>query len=134
VPALAADEVVDTHSHLVWRRCVEGTHWNGASCAGSASVFDFRGAFAHANAVAAETGQPWRVPNAKELHSIVDHARQGPAIDPDVFPKTPSALFWTSTAYAWTPTGGWAINFDAGHVLAYYNAYDLYVRLVRDAD
>jgi hypothetical protein len=132
--ALAPDEVADTHAHLVWKRCVEGAHWNGATCAGTPSTFDFRGAFAHANAVAAETGLPWRVPNAKELHSLVDHSKQSPAIDTTVFPRTPSELFWTATAYAWTPTGGWAVDFNAGHVLAYYNAYDFPVRLVRDAD
>ena len=31
-------------------------------------------------------------------------------------------------------TGGWAVNFDMGHVLAYENHYTLALRLVRDAD
>ena len=93
----------------------------------------YRDAFLHALSEAAATGLSWRVPNAKELHGIFDHARRGPAVDPAIFPNTPRYLFWTSTAYAWTPTGGWMINSEYGDVLAYYNGYAGYIRLVRDA-
>ena len=50
----------------------------------------------------------WRLPNAKELHSIVDYtrapdarprSRRGPAIDPVFQITTPESWFWTSTTH-----------------------------------
>ena len=127
-------EVEAVAAHLVWQRCSVGQHWDGTTCAGTPRGFDFGGAIAYAQQHAAATGKPWRVPNAKELNSIVDHARQHPAIDTDVFPGTDPDLYWTSTAYAWTATGAWAVTFDGGQVLAYYGGFGLDLRLVRDAD
>ena len=42
------------------------------------------------------TGQAWRVPNAKELRSIVSDT-SGEIIDPLVFPQTPRKGQWTAT-------------------------------------
>jgi hypothetical protein len=40
----------------------------------------------------------WRLPSAVELQSIVDYGHSAPSIDSTVFPNTPAAVFWTSTA------------------------------------
>ena len=132
--ALRDDEAADASSHLVWKRCSVGQSWDGTNCTGRIRKFDFGGAVAHAQQVAADTGKAWRVPNAKELYSLVDNTRLRPAIDPDVFPDTLGDLYWTSTAYAWTATGGWAVTFNGGHTLAYYSGYQLALRLVRDGN
>lgn len=130
----AGDEITDRVAKLVWRRCVEGMYWDGTTCSGHAHVYTFGDALAHANAVAAEKGKPWRVPNAKELHGITSKTTAHPAIDPTMFPNTPAEHEWTSTAYAWTATGGWLVNFDDANVLAYFNRFKSNLRLVRDAD
>ena len=128
------DEALDANSRLVWMRCSAGQSWDGTTCSGHVRKFDFGGAIAFAQQKAADTGKAWRVPNAKELYSLVDNARPSPAIDTDVFPGTPASLYWTSTAYAWTATGGWVVTFDGGHTLAYYSGYELALRLVRDGN
>ena len=127
------DAAIDATSRLVWMRCSVGQSWDGSTCTGYIRRFDFQAAMAFAQEQAARTGQAWRVPNAKELASLVDPTRKHPAIDPVAFPNTLPDLYWTSTAYAWTATGGWAVTFDGGQTLAYYDGYQLALRLVHDA-
>ncbi|HEY4119042.1 MAG TPA: DUF1566 domain-containing protein [Byssovorax sp.] len=47
----------------------------------------------------------FRLPTAKELDSIVDETRAGPAVDVDAFPDT-DGWYWSSTEYPRTP-GFW---------------------------
>lgn len=41
--------------------------------------------------------EDWRLPNSKELASLVEYACFAPAISVEAFPDTPSASFWTNT-------------------------------------
>jgi hypothetical protein len=135
--ALSADgrEVTDRITKLIWRRCVEGQDFDGTHCIGSPRNFELPDAYAYANAVAARSGQPWRVPNAKELQSITDSTVNSPAIDGATFPDTPAAKQWTSTVISWVaPTGGWLVDFNDARVLAYFEGFDFPIRLVRTAD
>ena len=98
------DVVFDTVTGLVWRRCSEGQVWTGSSCSGREILFSWQGALERAKS-AALGGTPWRLPNAKELSSIVDDSKSLPmAIDEAAFPNTPSSLFWTSTYYTSVPS------------------------------
>lgn len=56
----------------------------------------------------------WRMPNIKELRSIVDFTKTNPAIDTNFFPDTESDYFWTSTTYVSITTSAWAVKFDIG--------------------
>ncbi|MFH1279432.1 MAG: DUF1566 domain-containing protein [Candidatus Eisenbacteria bacterium] len=62
----------------------------------------------------------WRLPNVKELQSIVDYGRFNPPIDPIFI--CPADLFWTSTtASLWVLDGRTAyaadaVGFGAGHL------------------
>src|SRR3990167_9252666 len=42
----------------------------------------------------------WRLPNIKELKSIVDNTKDSPAINKIYFPNTNSSYYWSSTASA----------------------------------
>lgn len=87
--------VTDTATGLVWRRCSEGLAWNGQTCTGNAIYYSALGALARATT---QTG--WRVPNLKELSSIVDTTTSYPAINSVAFPDLPSRnglSFVTST-------------------------------------
>ncbi len=86
-------EVTDSKTSLIWRRCPEGMTWKGKTCAGEA------GYFTQAEA-AARTQGDWRLPTMRELSSIasIREAQDGKAaINPTVFPGTPAARFWTSS-------------------------------------
>ena len=57
----------------------------------------------------------WRMPDIKELTSITDLGRYGPAIDTDFFPNTSWGLHWSSTTSVGIYTGGaWTVGFSDG--------------------
>jgi len=71
----------------------------------------------------------WRLPNVKELISIVDYGRVGPAIDP-LF-TSQSTAYWSSTTYADGTDYAWAVDFGAGFVGFGGKGSRYYVRPVR---
>jgi hypothetical protein len=55
----------------------------------------------------------WRIPNVRELHSIVDYGRSSPSIDP-IFGPTPSSasVYWSPSSFALNPSLAWIVNFN----------------------
>jgi hypothetical protein len=132
--AASADEqeVTDTKTGLVWRRCVEGMRASGGTCIGTASTFKHHAALEHANTQGAVTGIPWRLPNVKELASIVDKSQINPAIDTLAFPATPASWVWSSSPYVGSAGSAWYGNFVDGRVNSTFRGSTfLQVRLVR---
>lgn len=150
--------VTDNHTGLMWRRCVLGM--SGSDCAtGSATSFTWQTALqevATVNADPTETYADWRLPNIKELASIVEMQCHSPASNLTLFPETPmvanyntadpqqvtvfNSLLWSATPSSIynsaAPTTGralaWGVNFiDGGIVRADKNSSG-FVRLVRD--
>ena len=56
----------------------------------------------------------WRLPNVKELQTIIDHTMLNPAVDPNAFPGTPAERFWTSSPFVGDPSHAWAVDFWDG--------------------
>ena len=111
--------VSDASTGLMWQQddCGEGLDWeNGLSYCENLEVADH---------------EDWRLPNVKELQSVVDYSGSFPAID-DLFSVTPITneagdadypYFWTSTSayfgtnqpeyyYAWYVAFGYAVDND----------------------
>lgn len=124
------DEVLDTTTGLVWRRCSEGQDWTGDTCARRATEFSWTGALDHAQAVA-DGGAPWRLPNAKELASLVDDTIVKPAIDRKVFPRTSSGCHWSSTHLTRDADFEWTVDFERGFLSAQGRPGKCVIRLVR---
>ncbi|MEY4978521.1 MAG: hypothetical protein RLZZ352_791 [Pseudomonadota bacterium] len=120
------DEVTDSKTGLTWRRCSEGQTWRGSACTGTAATFTHEGAVTQA-----KTQVGWRLPNVKELVSIVDKTRSTPAIETTVFPATPSGWYWTATPYAGEASFAWSVSFNVGYVNGNYRNSSLHIRLVR---
>jgi Protein of unknown function (DUF1566) len=132
VPSASGDEVTDTQTGLIWRRCLEGQTWTGSTCAGSYGTYTWDNALAHAKSTANSTGVAWRLPNVKELQSLVDRSMSIPLmIDSSVFPGTPGISFWTSTPYAGDASSAWFVYFYNGFVYYGGRGSSLAVRLVR---
>lgn len=119
-------EVTDVKTGLIWRRCSEGQSWSGGTCTGTATTYTHEQAL-----VQAKTQTGWRLPNVKELFSLVDKTRNGPAIHPVAFAATPLDWFWTSTPYAKDAANAWVVNFSEGNLDGYARWATLPVRLVR---
>jgi hypothetical protein len=96
VPSADGTEVSDTMTGLVWRRCVEGMTWNDntQTCEGAATDFPWKEALIYTRE---NRKGGWRIPNVKELYSIVDTERV-PSIDPFAFPNMPGGPFLSSTS------------------------------------
>lgn len=115
----AGDEVTDSKTGLIWRRCSEGQTWSGSTCNGTAATYTHEQALAQAQAQAGTAG--WRLPNVKELTSIAEKTHINPAIDPAAFPATPLKGHWSSTPYAVDSNNAghaWVVRFGDGYVNA----------------
>ena len=124
-------EVTDGRTGLVWRRCAEGMAVTGGTCTGTASNFTHEAALTRAGAQATSTSVAWRLPNVKELASIVDRSKSNPAIDSVAFPATPANAFWSSSPYVGYAYYARVVDFVDGSVGGYDRFVTLPVRLVR---
>jgi hypothetical protein len=72
----------------------------------------------------------WRLPNVKELRSIVDDTRFRPSVDTTYLPGVRTGPYWSSTTLFGHPGSAWYVDFSSG--LASYNdkAGQLFVRCV----
>jgi len=85
----------------------------------------------------------WRVPNVKEMQSIVNYEKSMPAVSPafnnNCTPGctvltcscTASFFYWSSTTYESLPNGAWVVDFGYGGVDNFYKPNFYYVRVVR---
>lgn len=72
----------------------------------------------------------WRIPNVKELQSIVDYERLNPCIDP-VFGITVPFPYWSATTFASTSPSAWFVNFRLGDMSVIDKTERFLVRAVR---
>jgi len=126
--------VVDTRTGLMWDRCV----WlqNGVNCtsdAGTAGLtwLDALGAPITANAIHHNSYSDWRLPNVKELRSLVEECRISPSINEWAFPNTPATYYWTNSPSAKDATAAWEVSFGGGFSAIDVRTATYRVRLVR---
>ncbi|QCZ94397.1 Lcl C-terminal domain-containing protein [Salinimonas iocasae] len=128
---VAQDEVRDTQTNLVWKRCAQGQTWDGTTCTGDAQPMSWQEALESAQQQDDKDQQGWRVPNIKELASVTERQCVRPAINQTVFPGTPQDDFWTSTPSVSDPDGAWVVAFfNSSHSVKRKDRF-VYVRLVR---
>ncbi len=131
----------DSRTGLTWKRCSEGQTWAGGTCTGTAIYVPWNQALATAPASSFAGHSDWRVPNVKELRSLVEECRGYPSINNVVFPGMPTSprVYWTSSPYmdtGLTPRQNmsWYVNFDLGSNVGYDRISKAYVWLVRGGD
>lgn len=75
----------------------------------------------------------WRIPNAKELQSIVDYERQDPRINPIFGPTVaaPTGTYWSSTTDAADASKTFTVDFSFGDVFHDFRTDARHVRAVR---
>jgi Protein of unknown function (DUF1566) len=95
--------VLDTKTQMLWKQCIEGL--SGVNCAdGTAIFFTWKSAFDHSAVISFGGFNDWRVPNIKELESIVERSCFNPSINERIFPNTPSNVYWSSSPNAGNAT------------------------------
>jgi hypothetical protein len=58
----------------MWMRCALGQNWNGATCTGSGQAYTWQAALQAAEGSSFAGYSDWRLPDIKELSSIVEQA------------------------------------------------------------
>ncbi len=105
--------VTDKQTGLIWARCPEGQ--SGSSCeSGSATGYNWQSALDHADSSGLAGENDWRLPNIKELGSIIERACYLPAINLHVFPNVSASLFWTSSPEINNSNNTWVVDFSTG--------------------
>ncbi len=130
-----AGTVTDIRSGLMWKKCLEGQAWNGSACVGARGTFPWSSALTLG--VRDHTGNysDWRLPNIKELRSLVEECRIDPAINDALFPGATSAYLWTGSPHAgYNFDSAWYVNFYDGFPAFDNRTYKFSVRLVRGGE
>ena len=139
--------VTDKFTGLMWKKCVEGL--SGNDCAtGTAQTFTWQMALQQVTTINADVSQTytdWRLPNIKELASIVELHCYMPAANQTLFPATPvdidmnTGYVWSSTPSSiYQPAGSagrtlaWGVRFVNGETARVDKSSVGFVRLVRN--
>lgn len=126
---------VDTKTGLMWMRCSLGYQWQNGNCVrdeSKAAEFTWPDAIKAAAAAKSFAGySDWRLPNRKELASIVEAACFDPAIDLSLFPATEAKGYWTSSPNNFNPYSAWGVNFINGDHVSTSRENLFAVRMVR---
>lgn len=78
------------------------------------------------------TAGQWRLPNVRELQSLIDYGRYAPALPSGhPFAGVESRDYWTSTMYAPNTSNAWQVHVGQGDVEYYSKTYTEYVWPVR---
>lgn len=121
-----ATEAKDLKTNLIWQRCPVGQTWVGR-CTGEPAKYTWKDALY----ISQSMGNGWRLPDIKELQSLVELACL-PAMNQNIF--SASDGYWSSSPVANGSGNAWIFNFNFGGdgygSLKYGNYY---VRLVRSS-
>jgi len=125
----ATGVVTDTLTGLVWlenANCFGTRNWAGA-------LSDANGlATGYCGLTDGSSAGDWRLPNVRELQSLIDYGEYGPAL-PDGHPFTgvQSSYYWSSTTFAINTSYAWYVHLNIGNVYGGNGSNGYYVWPVR---
>jgi hypothetical protein len=116
--AVSADTVLDRETGLTWQRATApGTHtWANAKsyCTGLTLA-----------------GGGWRLPDVRELQTLVDTRAYNPSIDTTTFSGTQSSGYWSSSPFVFYGPLAWVVLFAYGQTVNRAQVDTYSVRCVR---
>ncbi|MFH0730516.1 MAG: DUF1566 domain-containing protein [Pseudomonadota bacterium] len=114
------ETITDSTTGLMWQKQVDET------------PLPWEEAIANCESMTLATHNDWRMPNIKELYSIVDFGKYDLAIDTELFPNTGATVFWSSTTINEFIDNAWCVDFYEGYHLEGTKSDSFYVRAVRN--
>ncbi|MCJ7828831.1 MAG: DUF1566 domain-containing protein [Dehalococcoidia bacterium] len=119
------DVVIDRATSLIW--AADGT---AAGC-NNGSTITWSNAIIYAEGLTFAGFSDWRVPNIRELMSILDYNEYMPTIQDPPFTHTKSNIYWSSTTSKNNDLVVWYVNFLEGIITTTAKTGLRYVRVVR---
>ena len=102
-----AQTLTDKRTGLTWQRCLAGyaidhrgtdTLTDDRCVKNGVDFYTWQEALQVAESFNISSGESgWRVPDIKELGSIVEYSCQSPAVNANLFPDTPLGEYWSSS-------------------------------------
>jgi hypothetical protein len=124
--------ITDKTTKLMWKKCSEGQ--SSFDCSnGSASNYNWKNALSLNNSIFAGHSD-WRLPNIKELGSLVSFNCYNPSINKTMFPNTPDSFFLSSSSISNKHNYIWRISFKYGYDNDKERNLSSKVRLVRSGE
>ena len=109
--------VTDLRTSLIWAKCTLGQTYtlstNSCSGAGAVNYLDWGDALSAAASYEVNNISGWRMPNIKELGSLVDRSCAAPTINLTLFPNTVSSIYYSST-----PFKGSSVDLNYDHLVS----------------
>lgn len=117
--------VEDLVTNLVWQDAYPDMN-------GTVKKASYTQALAYCEDLVLATKDDWRLPNIKELYSLIDKKRDYPSLDPS-FKKVVASDYWSSTADVDYHENLWTVNFAFGDDGTWFGREkeDVFVRCVR---
>lgn len=107
--------VDDSATGLTWMRCALGQRWEGGTCVGTPLGYTWQQALQAALDTEFAGRGDWRLPNIRELRSIVERRCQYPAINQTIFPGEASYWYWSASPVAGLADRSWDLAFTTGY-------------------
>lgn len=131
------DTVVDTETGLMWRTCLEGV--TGETCdKGEPLEVTWAGALLYVPEFNSQGGfagyTDWRLPNVRELSTLVELQCANPAVNLAVFPNAAASDAWSSSPALFHAHYSWHVNFETGAFAYGEREKAKTIRLVRDKE
>lgn len=123
--------VTDTVTGLMWQQCSQGQIYSAGSCIGDRTDYSWEEALNLAESEIFAGYSDWRLPNVKELLSLVALDRNEPAINIAVFPNGGHSYYRTGSPGAWGHDYSWLVHFGNGNIHNSSRIDGYTVRLVR---
>ena len=126
--------VSDKRTGLIWMRCSLGQNWDeqGQTCSGEPLEYTWQQALQAIEGYTYAGSNAWRVPDRKQLQSIVEMSCYVPAINIDIFPEPADGSYWTSTPASVINAGAaLVVGFRLGGDAIVDKDLGFYIRLVR---
>ena len=103
--------ITDNCTGLMWQKDTADVNPDGKI--NDADRLSWQDALKYCESLSFAGQADWRLPNIRELQSIVDYGRVTPSID-QLFGAQPGSWYWSSTFYAGGVDNVWGVDFSSG--------------------
>jgi hypothetical protein len=119
--------VTDLLTWLTWKRGANAPTY-GECTGGRMTWQEALDYIACINAMELYGRSDWRLPNRKELFSLIDHSNYSPVLPSDhQFGDVQNNKYWTSTTYAYDTSRAWIVDMQYGYVSPWDKTATAYV-------